>query len=66
MTIRIVAIGGTVNPDSSTEQALNFAAEAARREGADVKVFGGDYLRALPHYRGEGYGIEDGAELVDN
>ena len=31
MTIRIVAIGGTVNPDSSTEQALHFAAAAAAR-----------------------------------
>lgn len=64
MTIRIVAIGGTVNPDSSTEQALNLAVAAARAEGAQVKVFGGDYLRALPHYRGKGYGVEDGAEFV--
>jgi FMN reductase len=64
MTIRIVAIGGTVNSDSSTELALHFAAAAAAGEGAEVNVFGGEYLRALPHYRGEGYGIEDGAELV--
>ena len=61
MTIRIVAIGGTVNSDSSTELALHFVAAAAAGEGAEVKVFGGEYLRALPHYRGEGYGIEDGA-----
>jgi FMN reductase len=64
MTIRIVAIGGTVNQESSTEQALRLAAATAAAQGAEVKVFGGDYLRALPHYRGEGYGIEDGAELV--
>jgi FMN reductase len=65
MTTRIVAIGGTVNSPSSTELALRLAAGAAAAAGADVRVFGGDYLRALPHYRGEGYGIEDGAELVE-
>ncbi|MGN6500697.1 MAG: NADPH-dependent FMN reductase [Tsuneonella sp.] len=65
MTPRIVAIGGTVNPDSSTEQALRLAAHAASAMGAEVSVFGSDYLRALPHYRGEGYGVTDGAELVE-
>ncbi len=65
MTTRIVCIGGTVNPGSSTEQALRTAGAAAEAAGADVAVFGGDYLRALPHYRGEGYGVEDGADLVD-
>lgn len=65
MTIRIVGIGSTVNRDSSTELALRLAAGAARDMGADVTVFGSDYLRALPHYRGEGYGAQDGAELVE-
>lgn len=65
MTTRIVGIGGTVNPLSSTEQALRLAAAVAADAGAEVTIFGGDYLRALPHYRGEGYGIEDGAELVE-
>lgn len=64
MTTRIVGIGGTVHPGSSTEQALRLAAAQAEAAGAEVKVFGGDYLRALPHYRGEGYGIQDGAEFV--
>lgn len=64
MTTRIVAIGGTVNSPSSTEMALRLAAAAAEEAGAEVSVFGGDYLRTLPHYRGEGYGIEDGAELI--
>jgi FMN reductase len=50
---------------SSTEQAMRLAAAAAEAAGAEVTIFGGDYLRALPHYRGEGYGIEDGAELVE-
>lgn len=65
MTTRIVAIGGTVNADSSTERAMRLAVAAAAAAGAETLVFGGDYLRALPHYRGEGYGIEDGAELVE-
>lgn len=66
MTTRIVAIGGTVNARSSTEQAMRLAAASARDAGAEVEIFGGDYLRALPHYRGEGYGANDGAELVES
>lgn len=63
--VRIVGIGGTVNPGSSTEQAMRLAGAAAAASGAEVTIFGGDYLGALPHYRGQGYGIEDGAELVE-
>lgn len=62
---RIVGIGGTVHAGSSTEQALRLAAAAAEAAGAEVTVFGGDYLRTLPHYRGEGYGVEDGRALVE-
>lgn len=65
MTTRIVAIGGTVNAESSTERAMRLAMAAAAAAGAETAVFGGDYLRALPHYRGQGYGAEDGAELVE-
>lgn len=65
MTTRIVAIGGTVNSGSSTERAMRLAVAAAAAAGAETGVFGGDYLRNLPHYRGEGYGIKDGAELVE-
>ena len=65
MTIRIVAIGGTVNPGSTTEQALRLAAAAAGTDGAEVEVFGGPYLAALPHYRGADHTLADGAELVE-
>jgi FMN reductase len=65
VTIRIVAIGGTVNPGSNTEQALQFAAAAAGVDGAMVDVFGGQYLAALPHYRGADHTLADGAELVE-
>lgn len=65
MTIRIVAIGGTVNPASTTEQALRLAAAEAGKDGAEVLVFGGSYLAELPHYRGAGHTVADGAELVE-
>ena len=64
MPIRIVAIGGTVNPGSTTEQALRLAAAEAGKDGAEVQVFGGSYLGALPHYRGEGHTLADGADMV--
>lgn len=62
---RIVALGGTVNPGSSTEQALRLAGAIAAGEGAEVTVFGGEYCAALPHYRGPGYTTAMGAELVE-
>ena len=61
----IVALGGTVNPGSSTEQALRLAASIAESEGASVQVFGGEYCASLPHYRGPGYEATRGAELVE-
>ncbi len=65
MPIRIVAIGGTVNPGSTTEQALRLAAAEAGKDGAEVQIFGGSYLGALPHYRGEGHTLADGADMVE-
>lgn len=65
MTIRIVGIGGTVSPASTTELALRTACARATARGAEVQIFGGDYLGALPHYRGGGHSIRNGAELVE-
>lgn len=65
MTIRICAIGGTVFPGSTTEQALRYAARPAEAAGADLTVFGGAYLADLPHYRGIGHDVQSGAALVD-
>jgi FMN reductase len=62
---RIVALGGTVNPGSSTEQALRLAASVAAGEGAEVTVFGGEYCAGLPHYLGPGHTAQTGAELVE-
>lgn len=65
MTLRIVAIGGTVYPGSTTEMALRCAARPSIEAGADVTVFGGEYLGALPHYRGPGHREASGTELVE-
>lgn len=65
MTLRIVAIGGTVYPGSATEMALRYAARPSVEAGADVTVFGGEYLGALPHYRGLGHSADTGTELVE-
>jgi len=65
VTIRIVAIGGTVYPGSTTEQALRLATRPAADAGAEVQVFGGEYLGALAHYRGAGYEEGNGSELVE-
>lgn len=48
--LSIVGIGGTTAPGSSTEQALKLALQSAEREGADVTLFDGPLLAALPHY----------------
>jgi FMN reductase len=65
MTPRIVAIGGTVNPNSATELALQAALAAARDQGAEVQLFGGEYLATLPHYRSGAHSEGDGAEMVE-
>lgn len=65
MTLRIVAIGGTVNPGSTTEMALRYACRPLVEAGAQVDVFGGDYIDALPNYRGKQYQSSDGNAMVE-
>lgn len=65
MTVKIVALGGTVTLGSATEMALRYALKPAEESGAEVQVFGGEYLCTLPHYLGTGHRPEDGRELVD-
>lgn len=48
--VRVVALGGTPFPDSSTEKALALAAQSAAGAGAEVTTFGGAYLARLPNY----------------
>lgn len=65
MTLRIVAIGGTVYPGSTTEMALRYATRPSVEAGAEVTVFGAEYIGALPHYRGLGHAADTGTELVE-
>ena len=65
MSVKIVAIGGTVSNPSSTEMALRAATLPALEAGAQVDVFGGDYLGRLPHYRGHGHTKDSGGEMVE-
>jgi len=65
MTTRIVAIGGTVAANSTTEMALVTAMESAKALGADVQLFGGAYLATLAHYRSSAHTTGDGADLVE-
>lgn len=46
----IVGIGGTTVAGSSTERALQIALAAAAEAGAEVRLFGGEALAALPLY----------------
>jgi FMN reductase len=48
----IVAIGGTLRPNSSTERAMRHVLESARRAGARVKLISGAALQ-LPLYQPE-------------
>src|SRR5262245_52291219 len=47
---RLVGIGGTTRPNSSTEKALRCALDQARRLGADTEIFDGAFLARLPFY----------------
>jgi FMN reductase len=47
---RIVGIGGTTTAPSSTERALAASLRAAAGRGAQVRLFGGEFLARLPLY----------------
>ena len=65
MTPRIVAIGGTVSTGSTTELALRTAMASAAAHGAEVQLFDGAYLAALPHYRSTAHAGAEGNEMVE-
>ena len=48
--IRIIGLGGTTKPNSSTELALRVALDAAQNLGAKIEMFDGEFLTHLPHY----------------
>jgi FMN reductase len=47
-TPRILGIGGTIRPNSSTEKALIVALHAAAAAGAETTLLGGAFLGSLP------------------
>ena len=49
----IVGIGGTTRANSSTEKALRFALSVCVKEGAEIVMFDGPTIEALPHYAPE-------------
>lgn len=51
--LRIVGIGGTTKPGSSTEKALIVALDACARLGASTQLIGGPTLALLPLYSPE-------------
>jgi FMN reductase len=60
----IVAVGGTLRPNSSTERAMRHVLEAARRHGARIKLISGQSLQ-LPLYQPDNADRSDAArELV--
>lgn len=60
----IVAVGGTLRPNSSTERAMRHVLEHARRGGARIKLISGAALQ-LPMYQPDNSERTDGArELV--
>ncbi|HEU0043957.1 NADPH-dependent FMN reductase [Sphingomonas sp.] len=61
----IVGIGGTTKPASSTELALRLALDSARQAGAEVTLFDGAFLVALPHYGTGDCAAPDIARFVD-
>lgn len=52
-TIRIVGIGGTTRPGSTSEKLLAAALAQCAELGAETRMFGGAQLAALPHYAPE-------------
>src|SRR5690606_22385873 len=51
--LRVVGLGGTVRPGSSSEQALRIAVAHAEALGATTRVFAGAELAQLPMYAPE-------------
>ena len=62
---RIIGVGGTPRPNSSTERALALALRAAEKAGATTRLYGGEFLERLPHFNpGPGGPSPEQAELA--
>lgn len=63
--LRILGLGGTARPGSTTERALNLVLEAARDKGAQTELLGGEFLHALPHFQPGDAPSPDQQRLLD-
>lgn len=59
----ILAFGGTVRPNSSTELAMRYVTNAVERRGARVRVISGQFLQ-LPLYQPENSARSDDARAL--
>lgn len=48
--MRVVGIGGTLRPGSTSERLVRAVLASCASTGAETQMFGGDALAALPHY----------------
>lgn len=48
---RILGLGGTFRPGSTTERALALVLDATREAGAQTEMLGGAFLHDLPHFQ---------------
>ncbi|MGC1305409.1 MAG: NADPH-dependent FMN reductase [Caulobacteraceae bacterium] len=63
---RIVGLGGSTRPGSSTERAVRLALAAAQEMGAVTEMFDGPFLATLPHYAaGTTVHTPEQRELID-
>ncbi len=51
--IKIVGIGGTTRPNSSSERLIRLVLDKCAELGAETQLFGGEKLTGLPHYAPE-------------
>jgi FMN reductase len=64
--VRVVGIGGTLRPRSTTDAALRTALDAAAAAGAETRLFGAAELAALPLYSpADPHRCREAAELVE-
>lgn len=63
--LRVLGLGGTARPGSTTERALSLVLAAARDQGAEIELLGGDFLHGLPHFEPGAPARPDQQRLLD-
>ncbi|HMO43012.1 MAG TPA: NAD(P)H-dependent oxidoreductase, partial [Phenylobacterium sp.] len=63
--LRVLGLGGTARPGSTTERALSLVLAAARNQGAEIELLGGEFLHGLPHFEPGAPARPDQQRLLD-